>query len=244
MHRAGASPAWLLAAIGNALAAEGARVASSLAARSGRRNTGAATFRLGGAVFGERCRYGLRSHAERTGNTRNCRHGKKSPEFGTKNDAQKDAEAPTPGFPCSTRGTESRRCDANLDMAGTRRSHSSSHQYNEVEPRVTEIQSPRQPGLPGRRGCLCRRQSGMARVRGRSRPHQIHQKPKTGCGRGLQQETLYEQLVDSVSPYSRKARQAAQPTSKRYQSLHEPCLVGNRNPDPAESCNCFTRREI
>ena len=226
MHRAGASPAWLLAAIGNALAAEGARVASSLAARSGRRNTGAATFRLGGAVFGERCRYGLRSHAERTGNTRNCRHGKKSPEFGTKNDAQKDAEAPTPGFPCSTRGTESRRCDANLDMAGTRRSHSSSHQYNEVEPRVTEIQSPRQPGLPGRRGCLCRRQSGMARVRGRSRPHQIHQKPKTGCGRGLQQETLYEQLVDSVSPYSRKARQAAQPTSKRYQSLHEPCLVG------------------
>ena len=74
----------------------GARAASSLAARSRRRNPEAALFRRGWPAFGKPCRYSLRPNAEQAGNTRKCRRGKKSPEFGPRNDAQNDAEAPPP----------------------------------------------------------------------------------------------------------------------------------------------------
>ena len=54
-------------------------------------------------VFGEPCRYGLWPHADQTGNTRKCRSGKKSPEFGSRNDAQEDAEAPPHPIPAKPR---------------------------------------------------------------------------------------------------------------------------------------------
>ena len=59
-------------------------------------NPEAALFRRGWPAFGKPCRYSLRPNAEQAGNTRKCRRGKKSPEFGPRNDAQNDAEAPPP----------------------------------------------------------------------------------------------------------------------------------------------------
>ena len=92
------------------------------------------------------------------------------------------------GKPCGRR--PGRRRMAEVKGSGYSRQHlpaASSTLQPGTEPdgkrlRVPEIQSPRQPGLQTRRRCLHRCQDGMARIRGRSRPHQVNYKPKMGCG--------------------------------------------------------------
>ena len=40
-------------------------------------------------------------------------------------------------------------------------------------------------------------------------------------------------------PVPRKAGQTASPTRNRCQSLQDPCLAGDRDPDPTEFCKCL-----
>ena len=45
-------------------------------------------------------------------------------------------------------------------------------------------------------------------------------------------------------PVPRKAGQTASPTRNRCQSLQDPCLAGDRAPDPTEFCKCLGLPEI
>ena len=110
----------------------GARAVPNLAAQSGRRNPEAAPFRRCGQRSVNRActASGRVPHEHPTGGRarvgRNLRNS--VPEM-TRETTQRRRPPGSRAAP----GTEWRRCDANRDMAGTRRRRSPNRQYNEVE---------------------------------------------------------------------------------------------------------------